>query len=299
MQITDKREQRLMTASPEALETERSSIQRFADKLEIDRTIGLLDAGGIEVERELLDWRIDTFNQALDQRPDLKMETIDAFSVYTDAAMKALDRRQAAEESYREQSQVSVAGQGVTQPRSESYMLDRQLPPQTAEEKDIRFQAAFAHMERIERTLGVEQQAPTSEELLAAIDKHLPQQSPEEKAAQFKDAFDHMERIDREIRRDALVVDLFANQENNIREEWLADLQTGRLDRHALDSYFAGRVDQHNTLIGMAVEAHPDLRETLPPPIQYGEVRDQLRQLAQRQTERNSHAVEEQFRFAV
>src|SRR5450755_3672628 len=299
MQITDKREQRLMTATPAALAAERSSIQRFADKLEIDQTIGLLDAGGVQMERELLDWRIETFNQALEQRPDLKMEPIDAFSVYTDAAMKALDRRQAAEESYREQSQVSVAGQGVTQPRSESYMLDRQLPSRTAEEKDIRFQAAFAHMERIERTLGVEQQAPTSEELLAAIDKHLPQQSPEEKAAQFKDALDHMERIDREIRRDALVVDLFANQENNIREEWLADLQTGRLDRHALDSYFAGRVDQHNTLIGMAVEAHPDLRETLPPPIQYGEVRDQLRQLAQRQTERNSHAVEEQFRFAV
>ena len=298
MQITDKREQRLMTATPEALETERSSIQRFADKMEIDQAIGLLDAGGVQMERELLDWRIETFNQALEQRPDLKMETVDAFSVYTDAAMKALDRRQAAEESYREQSQVSVAGQGVTQPRSESYMLDRQLPPQTAEEKDIRFQAAFAHMERIERTLGVEQQAPTSEELLAAIDKHLPQQSPEEKEARFKDAFETMERIDKETPREA-IVDLFANQENNIREEWLADLQTGRLDRHALDSYFAGRVDQHNTLIGMAVEAHPDLRETLPPPIQYGEVRDQLRQLAQRQTERNSHAVEEQFRFAV
>ena len=256
MQITDKREQRLMTASPEALETERSSIQRFADKLEIDRTIGLLDAGGIEVERELLDWRIDTFNQALDRRPDLKMETIDAFSVYTDAAMKALDRRQAAEESYREQSQVSVAGQGVTQPRSESYMLDQQLP----------------------------------------------QPSPEEKAAQFKDAFDHMERIDREIRRDALVVDLFANQENNIREEWLTDLQTGRLDRHALDSYFAGRVDQHNTLIGMAVEAHPHLRETLPPPIQYGQIRDDLqRQIAQAQQigERNTQATEERFQFSL
>jgi hypothetical protein len=178
------------------------------------------------------------------------MEAIDAFSVYTDAARKALDRRQAAEESYREQSHPAAS----------------------------RFEAEF----------------PT----LAAVLDALPQQTPEEKAAQFKDAFETMERIDREIRREALV-DLFANQENNIREEWLADLQTGRLDRHALDSYFAGRVDQHNTLIGMAVEAHPDLRETLPPPIQYGEVRDQLRQLAQRQTERNSHAVEEQFRFAV
>ena len=104
MQVTEKREQRLMTATPEALETERASIQRFADKLEMDRTIGLLDAGGVQMERELLDWRIDTFNQALDQRSDLKMETIDASSVYTDAAAKAQDRRQAAEESYREQS---------------------------------------------------------------------------------------------------------------------------------------------------------------------------------------------------
>src|SRR5450631_3738488 len=102
-----------------------------------------------------------------------------------------------------------------------------------------------------------------------------------------------MERIDREIRRDALVVDLFANQENNIREEWLTDLQTGRRDRHALDSYFAGRVDQHNALIGMAVEAQPHLRETLPPPIQYAQLRDDLKQIAQAQQagEKNSQTT--------
>jgi superfamily II DNA or RNA helicase len=270
-----------MTATPEALETERASIQRFADKLEMDRTIGLLDAGGVQIERELLDWRIDTFNQALDQRSDLKMETIDASSVYTDAAAKAQDRRQAAEESYREQSP------GLQSPEEKAAWLE--------EAREMR--------ERVDREIQrVAQQAPTSAELLAAIDKHLPKQSPEEEAERFEESRATMERIDREIRRDSLVVDLFANQENNIREEWLADLQTGRLDRHALDSYFAGRVDQHNTLIGMAVEAHPHLRETLPPPIQYGQIRDDLqRQIAQAQQvgERNSHAVEEQFRFAV
>src|ERR1035441_10585521 len=200
MQVTEKREQRLMTATPEALEMERASIQRFADKLEMDRTIGLLDAGGVQIERELLDWRIDTFNQALDQRSDLKMETIDASSVYTDAAAKAQDRRQAAEESYREQSP------GLQSPEEKAAWLE--------EAREMR--------ERVDREIQrVAQQAPTSAELLAAIDKHLPKQSPEEEAERFEESRATMERIDREIRRDSLVVDLFANQENNIREEWL------------------------------------------------------------------------------
>jgi|SRR5450755_1087153 hypothetical protein len=281
MQITDKREQRLMTAAPEALEMERSSIQRFADKLEIDQTIGLLDAGGVQVERELLDWRIDTFNQALEQRPDLKVEAIDAFSVYTGAAMKALDRRQVAEQSYRQQSPELLT---ENKPADDGIRI---VPRENGRGYDWSF-------ENREGKVLMSGYGNDPEDIKGTI-RYNQRMYP------GRYTYDTEERIDKEAPREA-IVDLFANQENNIREEWLADLQTGRLDSHALDSYFAGRVDQHNTLIGMAVEAHPHLRETLPPPIQYGQIRDDLqRQIAQAQQvgERNTHAVEEQFRFAV
>ena len=79
------------------------------------------------------------------------------------------------------------------------------------------------------------------------------------------------------------IVEALIAQEKNIRDEWCSDLQTGRLHRHSLDSYFAGRVDQHNALIEMTVAAHPELRETLPPLIEYGAVREELQQQANKQ----------------
>jgi hypothetical protein len=228
MRNTDKREQRLMAASLEELEKERASIQRFADKMEIDGGIGLLDAGGVQLEREVLDWRIETFNRVLEQRPGIKIDPVDRSALYAEAAAIALNRRQAAEESFLGQSRGAYLANPNETLRSDLYSTedpDRQREP---------------------------------------------------------------------------LAELFAAQEKNIRQEWLSDLQTGRLDRHALDSYFAGRVDQHNTLIGMAVETHPHLRETLPPMIQYGQIRDDLQQQAQQLIEKNTQsAAQQQFRIAL
>ena len=71
---------------------------------------------------------------------------------------------------------------------------------------------------------------------------------------------------------------LLVEQATDIRAEWQRDLESGSHNQHALESYFAGKVDQHNTLIEMAVEAHPELQPTLPPPINYVALRDDLQQ---------------------
>ena len=184
---TTQREERLLAATPDGLEAERASMERKAESLAVHERAGSLDQGDVILERELLDWRIETWNRTLETRPELALQPIDRSALYAEAAEKAQNRQQAAEESFRSQWD-----------------------------------------------------------------------SPS-----------------------ARIVERLGEQEKSIRAEWLSDLQAGRLNRPALDSYFAGRVDQHNALIEMAAASHPLLRETLPAPIQFGSMRDQLQQQVQ------------------
>jgi hypothetical protein len=85
---------------------------------------------------------------------------------------------------------------------------------------------------------------------------------------------------------------LLGNQEENIRQEWQQDLQSGRQDQHDLETYFAGKIDQHNTMIELAVEANSKLQETLPPQINYEQIRQTIREQIQQQQQAPAQALE-------
>lgn len=87
-------------------------------------------------------------------------------------------------------------------------------------------------------------------------------------------------------------VGFLASQEKSIREEWQHDLQSGRGNQHDLETYFAGKIDQHNTMIELAVEANPKLQETLPPQINYEQLRSELQQQIQHQQQAPAQAME-------
>lgn len=83
-----------------------------------------------------------------------------------------------------------------------------------------------------------------------------------------------------------------AEQENNIRQEWQHDLESGKQNQHDLETYFAGKIDQHNTMIELAVEANPKLQETLPPQINYEQLRSEIQQQIQQQQQAPAQAME-------
>ena len=85
---------------------------------------------------------------------------------------------------------------------------------------------------------------------------------------------------------------LLTDQEKNIREEWQHDLQSGHHNQHDLETYFAGKIDQHNTMIELAVEANPKLQETLPPQINYEQLRSEIQQQIQQQPQVPAQAME-------
>ena len=91
------------------------------------------------------------------------------------------------------------------------------------------------------------------------------------------------------------LVELLANQDKNMLDEWKQDLQSSLEDQQEIDTYFAGRIDQFNSLIELAVTAHPELQETLPPQINYEQLRSTLQQEIQQQ---NAPSVEH-FGMAV
>ena len=85
---------------------------------------------------------------------------------------------------------------------------------------------------------------------------------------------------------------LLIDQEKSIREEWQRDLESGHHNQHDLETYFAGKIDQHNTLIELAVEANPKLQETLPPQINYEQLRSEIQQHIQQQPQAPAQAME-------
>ena len=86
---------------------------------------------------------------------------------------------------------------------------------------------------------------------------------------------------------------LLRSQEENIRQEWRSDLAAGRQDQHDLETYFAGKIDQHNGLIEQAIADNPKLQETLPPQINYEQLRSELQQQTQQQKQQApAHAME-------
>ncbi len=89
-----------------------------------------------------------------------------------------------------------------------------------------------------------------------------------------------------------LVAGILGDQEENIRQEWQQDLQSGRQDQHDLEAYFAGKIDQHNTIIELAVEANPKLQETLPPQINYEQIRQTIQEQIQQQQRAPAQALE-------
>ncbi len=88
------------------------------------------------------------------------------------------------------------------------------------------------------------------------------------------------------------LTDLLRSQEENIRQEWQTDLAFSRQNQHDLETYFAGKIDQHNTMIEMAVEANPKLQETLPPQINYEQLRSEVQQQIQQQQQGPAQAME-------
>ena len=88
------------------------------------------------------------------------------------------------------------------------------------------------------------------------------------------------------------LTELLHTQEENIRREWQHDLESGRQNQHDLETYFAGKIDQHNTLIELAVQADPKLQETLPPQIDYEQLRSELQQQLQQQPQPPAQAME-------
>lgn len=85
---------------------------------------------------------------------------------------------------------------------------------------------------------------------------------------------------------------LLGDQEESIRQEWHHDLQSGRQDQHDLETYCAGKIDQHNTMIELAVEANPKLQKTLPPQINYEQIRQTIQEQNQQQQRTPAQAVE-------
>jgi hypothetical protein len=83
-----------------------------------------------------------------------------------------------------------------------------------------------------------------------------------------------------------------AEQENKIRQEWQHDLASGKQNQHDLETYFAGKVDQHNTMVELAVEANPKLQETLPPQINYEQLRSEVQEQFQQRQETPAQAME-------
>lgn len=304
---TTKREERLFAATPEALETERASIQRSAESLAVSQVIGLVDQGGLVMERELIDWRVDTFNRTLAQRLDVTIEPIESTVLYAEAAEKATDRRIAAEESFYSQWMDASPLEPVAPESKEGQLLSTpgQQRARTMEERKQELQTAERERSPLYFQYGNDAQdfaatvdgpfsfrvpngsqsallyatIPNPKQPHECVSVHDPEQL-EQRLAERRD-FNRTLFSQRESQRigptEQMTASL-AQQETSIREEWLSDLQSGRLSQQALDSYFAGRVDQHNALIEMALAAHPELRETLPPPIQYDALRAELQQ---------------------
>lgn len=88
------------------------------------------------------------------------------------------------------------------------------------------------------------------------------------------------------------VADIFIQQDKNIREEWQHDLQSGHYNQHDLETYFAGKIDQHNTMIDLAVKANPKLQETLAPQINYDQLRSELQQQIQQRQQASTQAMQ-------
>jgi hypothetical protein len=89
-----------------------------------------------------------------------------------------------------------------------------------------------------------------------------------------------------------LLAESLAEQENKIRQEWQHDLASGKQNQHDLETYFAGKVDQHNTMIELAVEANPKLQETLPPQINYEQLRSTVQEQFQQRQKTPAQAME-------
>ena len=92
---------------------------------------------------------------------------------------------------------------------------------------------------------------------------------------------------------------LLGNQEKIIREEWQQDLQSGHHNQHDLETYFAGKIDQHNTLIELAVEANPKLQETLPPQINYEQLRSEIQHQIQQQIQQQPPTPAQAMEMAI
>ena len=95
------------------------------------------------------------------------------------------------------------------------------------------------------------------------------------------------------------VAKLLIHQDKTIREEWQQDLESGRHNQHDLETYFAGKIDQHNTLIELAVEANPKLQETLPPQINYEQLRSDIQQHMQQQIQQQPKAQAQAMEMAI
>ena len=96
-----------------------------------------------------------------------------------------------------------------------------------------------------------------------------------------------------------LVADILIHQDKTIREEWQQDLESGHHNQHDLETYFAGKIDQHNTLIELAVEANPKLQETLPPQINYEQLRSEIQQQIQQQIQQRQQSPAQAMELAI
>ncbi len=96
-----------------------------------------------------------------------------------------------------------------------------------------------------------------------------------------------------------LVAEILIHQDKTIREEWQQDLESGRHNQHDLETYFAGKIDQHNTLIELAVEANPKLQETLPPQINYEQLRSEIQQHIQEEIQQQPQAPAQAMEMAI
>ena len=96
-----------------------------------------------------------------------------------------------------------------------------------------------------------------------------------------------------------LVAEILIHQDKKIREEWQQDLESGRHNQHDLETYFAGKIDQHNTLIELAIEANPKLQETLPPQINYEQLRSEIQQHIQQQIQQQPQMPAQAMEMAI
>src|SRR5579875_2145320 len=74
------------------------------------------------------------------------------------------------------------------------------------------------------------------------------------------------------------LVAMLRDQGTNIIQEWRQDAATGSQKSHDLSLYFAGKIDQHNTMIEATARAYPELQQFLPEQLDYARVQQEIMQ---------------------